>query len=165
MKKLTMTVLILLSSTLFAQESLTWKALMSQYQQTKLEQFDADDNLHAFAAYLAAHPDDALAQLYTASSYCFVGRDAWMPWNKMNAVNKCIDKMETAFINTQKQYPAQSSQRLNSYLTFGLTNMGLPTAFGQHELAVESLKQARTHPAFEYLPNDLKEKVISSIKE
>lgn len=165
MKKLTLTVLMLLSSTLFAQEILTWKILMSQYQQTKLEQFDADDNLQAFTAYLAAHAEDALTQLYTASSYCFVGRDAWMPWNKMNAVNKCIDKMEIAFINSQKQYPAQSRQRLNSYLTFGLTNIGLPSPFGQHEIAVESLKQARTHPSFKHLPNELKEKVISILKE
>lgn len=165
MKTFIFILLTLLSSTLFAQQVLPWKKLMNQYHQTKLKQFDADENLQAFESYLKTKPDDALAQLYTASSYCFVGRDAWMPWTKIGSVNKCIDEMEIAFVNSQAQYPADSSHRLNSYLTLGLTSIALPSSFGQHELAISSLTQATMHPEFELLPSDLKANVLNSIKE
>lgn len=143
----------------------TWDKLVKQYHQTKLEQFSAEQNIEAFESYLSLHPNIALIQLYTASSYCFVARDAWMPWTKLNAANTCIDKMEFALINAQKQYSNESNELLNSYLTFGLTNASLPDHFQQQDISVDILEQAKNHPRFSYLPEQLQQQVINTIIE
>lgn len=142
-------------------EGPVWTQLVKQYNQTALENFDAQDNLDAFKNYLTLYPEDALAQLYTGSSYCFIARDALMPWNKMAAVKSCIDKMEVALINAQQQYPENSPERLNSYLTFGLTNSGLPAFFQKKESALDTLSKAKAHPNFNYLPDDLQQKILN----
>ncbi len=156
---------LILNTASFAKENnQLWDTLINQYHQTKLQQFDAQDNLSAFADYLALHPENALAQLYTASSYCFVGRDAWMPWNKMSAVNICIDKMEVAFLNAQQQYPANSAERLRSYLTFGLTGVALPDLFQQKEASLDSLGKAKNHPSFSRLSGPLQQQVLNTLE-
>lgn len=153
--------LSLTTATQAKENSQEWETLLNQYHQTTDEKFDAQDNLDAFTNYLALYPQDALAQLYTASSYCFVGRDAWMPWNKMSAVNTCIDKMEEAFLNAQQQYPAESQERLTSYLTFGLTSAALPDFFQQKESGFASLSKAKAHPNFNYLAENLQQQVLT----
>jgi hypothetical protein len=135
---------------------LDWQTLNKQFRQTQLEQFNADKNLQAFQNYLNLHPDNALAQLYLGSSYCLVGRDAWMPWNKINSVNSCIDKMELAYLNVQTQYNATSAERLNADLTFGLTTATLPDFFKQQQTTIDTLNHAVKHPDFDHLPEYLR---------
>ncbi|WP_019612730.1 hypothetical protein [Psychromonas ossibalaenae] len=139
----------------------TWSTLMEQYTQTQNEQFNAQDNVDSFETYLAEHPDNALAELYTASSYCFIGRDAWMPWNKLDAANTCIDKMETALTHIEQQYPDNSEQRLRSYLTFGLTGAALPDRFQMYQVSQDILNKAKNHPAFSRLPEKLQLQVFN----
>lgn len=141
-------------------EGPVWAQLVKQYHQTALDKFDAQDNLDAFKDYLTLYPDDALTQLYTGSSYCFIARNALIPWDKMVAAKTCIDKMEVALINAQQQYPENSSERLNSYITFGLTSSGLPAFFQQKEIALDTLSKAKAHPHFNYLPDDLQQKIL-----
>lgn len=143
----------------------TWDKLIKQYHQTKLENFSAEENLEALQSYLSLQPNIALVQLYTASSYCFIARDAWMPWTKLSAANTCIDKMEVGLINAQKQYANNSSELLNSYLTFGLTSASLPERFQQQDNSIDILEQAQKHPRFSYLPKDLQQQVINTLSE
>ncbi|WP_028865752.1 hypothetical protein [Psychromonas aquimarina] len=143
----------------------TWSALMEQYTQTQNEQFNAQDNVDSFEAYLAEHPDHALAELYTASSYCFIGRDAWMPWNKLDAANICIDRMEAALTNVQQQYPVNSEERLRSYLTFGLTSAALPDRFQMRQASRDTLSKAKNHPAFNHLPENLQLQVFTVLAD
>lgn len=170
MKALKNTLLIILSTTFtFSLQaetaSLDWQALSQQYRQTQLEQFNADDNLHAFQDYLNNHPDNALAQLYVGSSYCFVGRDAWMPWNQVSAVNSCIDKMEVAYQNIQVQYKNNSTERLNADLTLGLTSAALPDFFKQQQVTIDTLKHALQHPDFNHLPERLQQQAVETLAQ
>lgn len=144
---------------------LDWSTLNQQFRDTQLEQFDADKNLQAFQDYLNAHPDNALAQLYVGSSYCLVGRDAWMPWNKINSVNSCIDKMETAYLNIQTHYNVTSAERLNADLTFGLTTAALPDFFKQQQATIDTLSHATNHPGFNQLPISLQTQTNETLND
>ena len=157
-----LTLALLINPTVYAaNEAQDWKTLMAQYTQTKNNQFDAQDNLQAFEKYLRDHPDNALAEIYTASSHCLVARDAWMPWSKLNAVNVCIDQMEVAVAHAEIQYSQYSPERLSSYLSAGLTTAALPDRFQQMQSAVEILTKAKQHPAFSHLPNNLQQDVLA----
>ncbi|PKG40001.1 hypothetical protein [Psychromonas sp. Urea-02u-13] len=134
---------------------LDWQTLNQQFRQTQLEQFNADKNLQAFESYLNAHPNNTLAQLYVGSSHCLVGRDAWMPWNQVNSVNRCIDKMELAYQAIQNKFDVSSAERLNADLTFGLTTAELPGFFKQQQATIDTLSHAVQHPAFNHLPEYL----------
>ena len=142
---------------------LDWQTLNNQFRQTQLEQFDANKNLQTFQHYLNNHPNDTLAQLYVGSSFCLVGRDAWMPWNKIGAVNTCIDKMEVAYRAIQNQHQATSPERLNADLTFGLTTATLPDFFKQQQTTIDTLNHAVKHPAFNHLPEQLQTDTLQTL--
>lgn len=124
------------------------------YQQAVTERGRAVDHaLSAVDAYLAAHPEDALALVYRGSLLTLNAAEAFFPWTKLSYLNEGLDLMDTALPRT----PA-----VEALVVRGLTNARIPDRFNRAALARQDLAQALAHPDFTTLPEATQAEVTAT---
>lgn len=150
----------LLVSTIQAQsysEDSRYIAAYAQYQAAS----DGDKRatrqaVEQFSTLHQAYPNDPVAMVLLGSSQAMQGRDALLPWNKLNYTETGLDTMERA------QRLLSSS---HSTLTFadlpvsimvplfaGITYIEVPDFFGRFEQGYDMLQQVSRHPDLAQVP-------------
>lgn len=119
--------------------------------------------LESFKTLSRTYPDNPLFLAYQGSCNTLVGRDAWMPWNKMDYTEKGLDMIGKALRmlkpkhdqETMRGAPISVETRLVAFSTFS----GVPKFFHHFEKAKAVLKALFQSPAFGASPPALQAQV------
>ena len=108
-----------------------------------------------FESVLAIQKDNAEALVYLGSTLTMRGRDAMMPWTKLDFVEKGCDKMDKAVLLA----PNDISIRM----TRGMNNINLPGFFNRLPYTIEDLSYIRDFPGFPHLPQAMQQRVLYNL--
>lgn len=137
-------------------------AMHDTYMAVINEKADADDTAKAFQNWQQQHPQDALIGIYIGALDCLIGRDAWMPWNKMRYVNRCTDAMDKAMTSLQRS--SDPRDLFQAHLERGFVNANLPSMFNRQELAIEDFEAVMKSDRWTRLPESLRQQVADKLK-
>lgn len=105
-----------------------------------------------------ANPNDPVALVLLGSSQTLQGRDAWMPWNKMNYTETGLDSMNQAL---RLVSPGHSTQTFDDLpvsimvpLFAALTFVQVPDFFGRFEQGYSLLLDISRHPDLNAVPEE-----------
>jgi len=109
------------------------------------------------------YPDNPLFLAYYGSSYTLLGRDAWMPWNKIGYTEKGLDIIGKALRMLKPKHdfeklrgaPISIETRLVAISTFS----EVPKSFNHFEKAKAVLNEVWQSPGFATSPRLLKKLV------
>ncbi len=171
MKQLSSIFLIILFSNVWAAASQTNHPAEALFikAQAIFEQSLAGDNsvteeaFEQFKQLSQNYPDNPLFLAYYGSSYTLLGRDAWMPWNKIGYTEKGLDIIGKALQMLQAKHdfetlrgaPISIETRLVAITTF----LKVPKSFNHFEKAKAVLNEVWQSPAFATSPQSLKKLV------
>ncbi len=100
--------------------------------------------------------NDPLALVLLGSSHTLMGRDALMPWSKMNHTEKGLDEMSLAVRLLQDQHKTQLFEQMPVYLhvktTAAITFSQVPEFFGRHEDGYYLFEDVLSDPVFLAMP-------------
>ena len=134
----------------------------AQYLAVTRQQANAEDTAKAFQNWQQQHPQEALIGIYIGALDCLIGRDAWMPWNKMRYVNRCTDAMDKAMKQVQDQ--ADPRDQLQAHLERGFVNANLPSMFNRQELAIEDFEAVIAAPGWASLDEQLRSQISQKLQ-
>jgi len=108
-------------------------------------------------------PDNPLFQVYLGGTYAIQGREAWMPWNKIDLVEKGLEIIDRALDKLQPRHdemlirgtPVGIETRLVALNTF----LDLPGFFNRLQPAKELLADILTSQAFGLAPDEIRGRV------
>lgn len=149
-----------------AQTSLITPAIRSDF--TRAEQGDksATERSAATLRRLSdANPTDPVVRAYLGSALAMQGRDAWMPWNKMKAVEAGTAELDKALAQLTPGHetaaPGQLSAGLETRMNAIGTFIELPDLFHRFEAARAVIKQALAQPALATAPREPKARIYA----
>ncbi|MBL7003682.1 MAG: hypothetical protein ISR69_06625 [Gammaproteobacteria bacterium] len=102
------------------------------------------------------YPEDALVKVYLGSILAIKGRDAWMPWNKLNYTEKGMDLMDDALNMLDEEdtvYVDHLSRSVAEEVktTAAATFTQVPKMFGRFEQGLEILTDMSEQPEYTHL--------------
>jgi len=108
-------------------------------------------------------PDNPLFQVYLGGTYTIQGREAWMPWNKIDLVEKGLEIIDRALNKLRPRHdemlirgtPVGIEARLVALNTF----LELPGFFNRLQPAKELLTDILTCETFERAPDEVRGQV------
>lgn len=113
----------------------------------------------ALARLAEQYPNDPVAQLLHGSSQTLRGRDAWMPWNKLNYTEDGLEQMSDALrlLGDEHWDYRFDSLPVPVYVRMvaGINFVEVPDMFGRFEQGFELLQQLSEDPAITSLPTDV----------
>lgn len=101
-----------------------------------------------FEEILKEKRDHAEAMTMYGSLKTIMGRDAFLPWNKMKYVEQGCDKMDKAV--------QLAPDNLNIRITRALNNINLPSFFNRITYCLEDFEFIQKHPAFSHFNPGIK---------
>ena len=101
---------------------------------------------------LQLDPGNALALAIRGSATTMRGRDAWLPWKKLDFVEQGCDDLDKAVEMAPDNIDVRLFRAVNS--------LSLPDFFHRLHYAVKDLKHIRSLPHFEQLPAELRATVF-----
>jgi len=101
---------------------------------------------------LELDPGNALALAIRGSATTLRGRDAWLPWKKLDYVEEGCDDLDKAVEMAPNNVDVRLFRAVNS--------LNLPGFFKRLHYAVKDLKHIRSLPYFDRLPADLRATVF-----
>lgn len=106
-----------------------------------------------FKKILTAKKDHVEARVYYGSLLTLKGRDAWIPWDKLNFVEQGCDQMDKAV--------QIDPNNLTVRITRAQNNINLPSFFKRISYCLVDLKFITNHPAFESFDERMKQQLLS----
>jgi hypothetical protein len=101
---------------------------------------------------------DPLSMVLLGSSHAFMGRDALMPWSKLNHTEKGLDELTLAQRLLKPEHQAMMFERMPVYLHVktlaGITFTQVPVFFGRHEEGYYLFEDVLADTVFKHMPGD-----------
>lgn len=105
-----------------------------------------------FEEILKEKPDHVEALVTYGSLKTLMGRDAFLPWNKMKYVEQGCDLMDKAV--------QMAPDNVRIRITRALNNINLPSFFNRITYCLEDFEFIRKHPAFNHFNPALKQEIF-----
>ena len=124
------------------------------FEQALQEQDGAlDQALRQFEALSEQHPENPVYRAYLGACMTLLGRDAWMPWNKMRYTEHGLDKLDQALKTLDERHDNRSlagtSLRLQTMLIAATTFLNLPEhIFHRHARGARILGKIMHDPKY-----------------
>lgn len=125
----------------------------------------ARDAVAAFEQLTASDPQNPVLLAYYGSAQALVGREAWMPWNKMKFVEKGLDNVDRSL---KMLAPEHDQQRLRGVpvsvetrLVAARLFLSLPKFFNRQEHGRSVVASTIATPAFESAPEAIRQQFLS----
>ncbi len=142
-------------------QSLQYAAAYDTYLQVSDEAGGSAKKMARLWEALAVEDEsDPLAMVFLGSAHTLMGRDALMPWSKLNHTEKGLDEMALAIRLLKPEHDSQHFEHMTVTLQVksiaAITFVQVPDSFGRSEDGFELLKEVLTDPAFIALPGEAK---------
>ena len=152
-----------------------YKAYQSIYDaffKARNQEMDSEDNADLWKQSSQNKPDDLLIKAYLASSIAMIGRDSWMPWNKIKYVEEGIrlfDQIDNQLADQQTQQNWLDTAGFTAPALFDIwyvqaqTLLSLPNAiFKTHSQGRELLSRILSHERFSDTTDGFQQEVNES---
>ena len=152
-----------------------YQQLYQSFFDTRDEKNDSEENEAKWRAAVENNPQDLLLRTYWASSISLIGRDSWMPWNKIKYVEEAIkvfDDIDGQLADPQAQTKWQNKVGFYTNALFDIwmieaqTLLALPNnIFKTHVRAKGIIKNMMQHPKYAKADAEFRKDVEKLLKE
>jgi hypothetical protein len=153
----------------------SYKELHRSFFETRNEKKDSQDNEKLWREAVNKKPDDLLLRAYWASSLTLIGRDSWMPWNKIKYAEEGIKVFQEIDNKLSDKKITKKLGETMGFHTFSLfdiwfveaqTLLSLPDGiFKTHSQGKAILQSIINHPNFPKAAPEFQASVKEYIEE
>ena len=110
--------------------------------------------LQQLSAAQKANPTDVALLAMLGAVQTSAAKHAWMPWNKMQAAEQGLARLDKALrqLPADNQQPAAQALTMQVHSIAGCTFINLPDMFNRFEQGYQLLKNQLQSPALQYAP-------------